>query len=114
MIRPLAESIVYAELLGVWNQTVAAGGLLLRTTTGTLIVSPGIMYTVSSSKVMSSVSETTSNAPAVRPCACAVITTAPRFRPVIPPAAVSIWAMDVSLLAQTIGPGDVGWPSGAM
>src|SRR5436853_2529579 len=113
--RPLAESIEYAELVGALNQTVAGGGLLLlRTTTGTVIMSPGITYTVSSSRVMSSVSDTTTNPRPVSPCACAVITTAPRFRPVMLPDNESIRATDVSLLAQITWPGGAGLPPGAM
>ena len=56
---------------------------------------------------MSSVSETTMNAPPGVPCAEALITTEPRLTPVTAPVCALIVAMVVSVLVQTTVP--AGW-----
>src|SRR2546428_12549506 len=95
-------------LLGAVNHRAAAGtGVRFRTVTGTLRVSPGKTYTVSSGNVMSSVSDTTMNAPPGVPCADALITTEPRFTPVTAPVCGSIVAIVGSVLVQTTVP--AGW-----
>src|SRR2546427_9326876 len=68
-----------------WSSDVCSSDLSIPCTSCTLRVSPGKRYTVSSCNVMSSVSETTMNAPPGVPCAEAVITTEPRFTPVTAP-----------------------------
>src|SRR5437867_7639714 len=104
---PLAVVIVSIAGLGDGPNHVVSGasGSFFWMASGIVKVSFGIRYTVSMSRVRSSVRDTMTSAdPGFAPAACAVITASPLPTPWIVPSASIVAAVSASTV-QVMGPG---------